>query len=142
MSCTGILILGVFLPTAGATVAVLRGGWFGGVAGIMLGFGVSYAVVAGAWNPERATSRAPAPATAATDPARGPYDEILALCAPGWIIALLLGVAAGQVYQFGWLRSVSSRGGARRPGLPRGAAPGPRTSGTWRTAKDSRRKRT
>jgi hypothetical protein len=37
MSCTGILVFGVFLPTAGATVAVLRGGWFGGVAGIMLG---------------------------------------------------------------------------------------------------------
>jgi hypothetical protein len=56
MSCTGILILGMFLPTAGATVAALRGGWFGGVAGIMLGFGISYAVVTGAWKPEAATS--------------------------------------------------------------------------------------
>jgi hypothetical protein len=38
----------------------------GGVAGIMLGFGISYAVVTGAWNPERATSGAPArPATGA-----------------------------------------------------------------------------
>jgi hypothetical protein len=65
MSCTGILVFGVFLPTAGATVAVLRGGWFGGVAGIMLGLGVSYAVVTGAWSPERATGGAPAwPATA------------------------------------------------------------------------------
>jgi hypothetical protein len=27
MSCTGMLIFGMFLPTAGATVAVLRGGW-------------------------------------------------------------------------------------------------------------------
>jgi hypothetical protein len=57
MSCTGILIFGMFLPTAGATVAVLRGGWFGGVAGIMLGFGVSYAVVTGAWDPERGDQR-------------------------------------------------------------------------------------
>jgi hypothetical protein len=66
MSCTGILIVGVFLPTVGATVAALRGGWFGGVAGVMLGFGISYAVVTGAWNPERATSGAPArPATGA-----------------------------------------------------------------------------
>lgn len=95
MSCTGILILGVFLPAAGTTVAVLRGGWFGGVAGIMLGFGVSYAVVTGAWNPERATSNSPARPATEADPERGPYDEILALCAPGWIIALLLGVAVG-----------------------------------------------
>jgi len=66
MSCTGILIVGVFLPTAGATIAALRGGWFGGVAGVMLGFGISYAVVTGAWKPEAATSGAPArPATGA-----------------------------------------------------------------------------
>ena len=52
MSCTAIVLLGVFLPTVGATVAVLRGGWFGGVAGIMLGFGISYAVVTGAWKGE------------------------------------------------------------------------------------------
>jgi hypothetical protein len=95
MSCTGVLIVGLLLPTAGATVAVLRGGWFGGVAGIMLGFGVSYAVVTGAWNPERATSGAPARPATEADPGRGPYDQVLAGCTPGWIIALLLGVAVG-----------------------------------------------
>lgn len=95
MSCTGILIFGMFLPTAGATVAVLRGGWFGGVAGIMLGFGISYAVVTGAWKPEAATSGAPARPATGTDPGRGPYDQVLAVCTPAWIVALLLGVAVG-----------------------------------------------
>ena len=96
MSCTGIVLLGVFLPAAGATVAILRGGWFGGLAGVLLGFGISYAVVTRAWTPERATG-APAAAAGVAEKARGPYDEILALCAPGWIIALLLGVAEGVV---------------------------------------------
>jgi hypothetical protein len=95
MSCTAIVLLGVFLPAAGATIAALRGGWFGGVAGVMLGFGISYAVVTAAWAPDRAAGGDPAPAATATDPGRGPYDEILALCAPGWVVALLLGVAAG-----------------------------------------------
>lgn len=95
MSCTGIVMLGVFLPAAGATVAILRGGWFGGLAGGMLGFGISYLVVAGAWTPERSAGSAPAPAATAPEPARGPYDEILASCAPSWIIALLVGVVVG-----------------------------------------------
>jgi hypothetical protein len=29
------------------------------------------------------------------DPGRGPYDQVLAVCTPGWIVALLLGVAVG-----------------------------------------------
>jgi hypothetical protein len=74
---------------------VLRGGWFGGVAGIMLGFGVSYAVVTAAWSPEHASSGAPTPPAGEADPGRGPYDQVLAVCTPGWIVALLLGVAVG-----------------------------------------------